>query len=799
MDRVQRLLAKALAYEPELCLERARLFTETFRETEGEPLIIRRAKAFARVLDEMTIYINPEELIVGGQAAKPRAAPLFPEYSVGWIMRELEDFPTRPLDPFLLPENFREEFTPIHGSWNGRTHQDNCLALTRQVLPPKHLEAYDLQAYSLNQVVSNASHISTGDGHIIVGYGRLIAEGLDASIALCREKEAALDNTRPEDQEKKFFYRAATLSLEAAVRFAERYADLARRLAREEHDPGRRAELERIAAVCARVPGQPARDFWEALQALAFIQLIIQIEGNGHSISLGRLDQYLAPYYERDLAAGRITREEALELIALLFIKQNEQNKVREWAYTQFTSGYPMFQTVTLGGQDAGGMDATNEVSYLALEATARLKLPQPTVCVRLHSHADEEFVAAAVECLERHGGGLPGFFNDEVTIPMLLNMGVPLEEARDWAVMGCSEPQVPGKFCPSTSGVCHVNLLKAFEIALNGGVNPANGRRLGPGGTGLPGFQSMEEVWDAYREQVEFYAPFVPVLDNITAKSFEEIAPTPFLSACVDGRLAYGRDITLECGPHYNNQLVLVQGATNVGNSMAALEKLVFEEGSMDAAELHQALLDNFEGPQGEVMRQRLINAAPKYGNDNAEIDRYARRALEILLDVLRRHTPRRGGVFGPSTQTNSGNVPMGRPVGATPDGRRAGEPLADNSSPSPGTDVNGPTSAMKSVARLPHELISNGTIFNMKFHPSTLEGSAGIAKFGNLIRGFFDLKGFQVQFNIISPETLRDAQEHPEQYPNLVVKVAGYSAMFHTLDRKLQDQIILRTTHQL
>ena len=795
--RTEQLKESLLATRPEICPERLLLLTAAYQETEGQPLILRRAEALARVLRTMSIYIRPGELIVGNQARLPRAAPLFPENASTWLEKELDELGRRPQDAFVVRE---EDKVPLREAllyWRGKTHYDFVKALTRQVLPADARAVFNFDNFTLNQALCNFGRATGGDGHIILDFVRLLRVGLRAQVAEARQKMAALDRSRPENLEKLLFYQAVNTSLEAAIAFATRFAELAARMAEGEADPSRRAELLAIAEACRRVPAHAARTFREAVQFVWLLHLLIQIESNGHSISVGRFDQCLYPYYQADLAAGVLTREEALELVECFWIKCSELNKVREWAHTHYMSGCPLFQTLTLAGQTRDGAEATNDLTYVCLEATGNMKLHQPTVIVRLHDGSPDALPQEASRCVLRHGGGMPGFFNDEVGIPMLLRLGVSLEDARDWAVMGCAEPQVGGRFNTGTGGTSHLNLLKLLEMALRGGVNPSNGTRLCPTEGDLTSFRSFDELMAAYRRQVQYYVPFMPLLDNVTAAAFATLTPTPLLSGLLGHRLAAGKDVSSGGDPGYNLTPAFGLGVTNVANALAAVRKLVFEEKRLSGAELLAALDTDFVGSRGEQIRQMLLNWVPKYGNDDDSVDQIARQVLSEFVAEIDKHTPARGGHYAPTTQSLTVNVPYGKNVGATPDGRRAGEPLADNSSPSAGTDTRGPTAAVKSVAKLDHVVVSNGTILNLKFHPTALRGEERLRKFGTLIRTFFDLKGFQVQFNVLSPEALRDAQLHPERYRSLIVKVAGYSAYFTSLDKELQEQLIARTTY--
>jgi len=797
--RTESLRENLLASEPALCPERAELLTAAWRETEGRPILTRRAAGFAAILRGMSIYISPGELLVGNQASTPRAAPFFPEFAVAWLRRELHDLPTRRIDPFRVSPATEAALLGVMDYWQGKTHNDLVGALNAQLLPAEVLAAYDASSSCVNQVMTNFGRTGSGDGHVVAGYGRVIRTGFTGLIEQAQTMLGGLDLRRPENLDKRLFYHSVIIALEAAIAYAGRYGALAEQMAADEADRTRQAELRQIAAICRRVPAYPARTLHEALQFYWFLQLLIQVESDGHSISPGRFDQTVYPYYAADLEAGRLTRAQTLELVECFWLKCCEVNKVREWAAAQFLSGYPMFQAITLGGQTSAGREATNELSYICLEATANLQLPQPTVVVRVHDGSPDEFLLAASRCVLNHGGGMPGFFSDEVVIPSLLNAGLPLEDARDWCVMGCSEFQVAGKFNTGNGGLCHVNVLKILELALNGGTNPATGQCPCPGEGTLSTFRSFDAVWEAFRRQLRYYLGLVPILDGITSRVYEELTPTPFLSALLDHRLEIGRDVSRGGGPNYRNLQSLVQGIPNAADSLAAIKKLAFDERRLTGAELMEALRTDFQGPRGEEIRQLLLNRAPKYGNDDDSVDLLAADLFRQYAQEITRYTPPRGGYYGPSIQSLSGNVPQGRRVGATPDGRRAWAPLADNASPSPGADRRGPTAVLQSAAKLDSVLASNGAILNLKFHPSALRGEGQLHKFVALIRSFVDLKGMQVQFNVLSAELLRDAQLHPEQYRNLVVKVAGYSALFSMLDKELQDQIIARTTHSL
>jgi pyruvate formate-lyase/glycerol dehydratase family glycyl radical enzyme len=797
--RTEKLRARLYQKPPEVCIERARIYTNSWQETEGEPLVIRRAMALARVLREMTVFIEDGELIVGNHASRPLAAPLFPEFSASWIAEEMDSFASRPQDAFEVRKQDCSEILRLVDYWQGKTHFDRVMGNMERTLEPDVAQAFDRDGLHVNQVYHTVVSTVDGDGHVALDFDQVLRLGFEGLAQKTRRIREELDPTVAENIRKRIFLQSVIIACEAAADFGRRYADLARRLAKDCTNEDRLCELTEIADICDRVPAGRAQTFREALQMTWFAFLLAQIESNGHSMCLGRFDQYIYPYYKKDLAEGRITRESASELLECFWIKTAELNKLRNWRSTRFKTGYPMFQTLTLGGQTWEGIDAVNDLSYLCLEVTAALKMISPTVVVRIHPETPEAFLLECCRTNLIHGGGLPGFFNDEVAIPTLLNLGIPLEDARDWAVLGCAEMIVPGKSCSMTGGGGYFSLLKLLEIALNKGVNPATGICLYPGEGDLSTFRSFEEVETAFRRQLNWYLRLLPMFTNAISLAYAEGTPTPLLSAMMTNRIEAALDVSAGGGPSYNNSQVQAHNTANLGNALAALKKLVFEEKRISGAELKAVLASNFVGPRGEEICQMLLKRAPKFGNDDSTVDLLTRRAVNWFVEALKGFQPFKGGTYEPSLQTLTSNVPEGELIGATPDGRFAGEPTSDNASPAAGTDISGVTASIKSVARLEHERHPNGTLFNLRVHPSVFDGDQGLAKFSALIRTFFDLSGMQMQFTLVSADTLREAQEQPERHPNLVVKVAGYSALFNMLDRTFQDQLIARTEHRL
>ncbi|RKL61606.1 glycyl radical protein [Thermoanaerobacteraceae bacterium SP2] len=797
-ERVEYLRNVIQESEPCVCLERAIYYTESWKETEGKPVAIRRALALKNILEKQTVHILKGELIVGNQTGKLNATPIFPEYGLEWLVKEVDNLNNRKLDRYHIENEDKELLKELNKYWKGKTQYDLAKEEILSALPEEYRKYYDPEECVFNAVLSNSGRMTTGDGHVIANFEKILNKGLRAIIeeAILEIKKCNNNLQNMDNIKKKIFLESVIISLEAAISFARRYSEEAEKMAKMEDDKNEKTILMQISENLRRVPEYPAETFWQALQAYWFMHMLLQIESNGHSMSFGRFDQYLYPFYKKDLDEGRINEDKALELIECFLIKCNQIKKIRQESHTRKMHGYPMFQTLTIGGQTRSGTDATNKISYLVLKAVADIKMQEPTVVVRIHSKTPNKFLLEACETVIKHGGGLPGFFNDEVAIPLLMNTGVSLEDARDWAIVGCCEPVVPGKHNTINGGCCHLNLLKIFEMAMNDGYCDITNSKLCKGIGTLDQFNSYEQVVEAYKKQLEFYISFIPIFDNITSEAHAKLTPCPLLSGVLDYRIQYGHDVEEGGGPNYNNTLSIAHGSVNVGNSLYAIKKAVFEDKLFSAKELKEALDNNFAGEKGQRIKKQLLHLS-KYGNDNDEVDFIVRDSLNWYLKGIAKYTPVRGGHYCPSPQTLSANAYTGEIVGATPDGRSAGEPMADNVSPSAGSDINGVTATLSSVAKLDHAYATNGTILNVKLHPTAVSGDERKNKFAALIKGYFDLKGFQVQFNIVSTETLKDAQKNPQKYRNLIVKVAGYSALFTKLDTQLQNQIIARTEH--
>lgn len=782
-SRAALLKERLLAVTPEIDSERAELVTESYKQTEGKPIIFRKAKALENILAKMTIHIGADELIVGNHTPKPRSSPIFPEFSYAWIEAEFDRLAKRKGDVFLISEETKKRLSSVFKYWEGKTSQEYA----------SNLMTPEAKAAQANGVFTVGNYFFLGVGHICVDYGKVLELGYLGIKADATKEKCSLDLTKSEDLKKLQFLDAVEIVCDAAINFAGRFADEATKQAKAESNSQRKAELEEIAEICRNVPAHPARNFYEALQSFWFVQLIIQLESNGHSISPGRFDRYMFPYFHKDTVAGNISRERAMELIECLWVKFNDINKVRDEGSTKAFGGYPMFQNLIVGGLTPDGQDSTNELSYMCLEATQNVRMPQPSLSIRFHQATPEPFLLKACEVASL-GLGMPAVYNDHVVIPALTARGVTLEDARDYCIIGCVEPQKGGK----TEGwhdAAFFSLAKCLELALNNGVDPLTGTQLGPETGTLETMKTFEEVIEAYRKTVVYFVRLLVISDNCCDIAHGAINPLPFLSSMVDDCLANGKSLQ-EGGAHYNFTGPQGVGVGNVSDSLSALKKVVYTDGLVDRKVLAAAISKNWEGY--ETVRQTMLNKAPKFGNDDDSADELARLAARIYCEEVEKYTNARGGRFQAGLYPVSANVPLGAVVGATPDGRMAGTPLADGVSPVSGRDVHGPTAAAKSVAKLDHEIASNGTLFNQKFHPSALKGESGWSNLAALIRTYCSLGGMHVQFNVISKEILREAQSSPEQYRGLVVRVAGYSAFFTSLDKSLQEDIIARTEHK-
>ena len=819
---VEQLYAKA----PEIEAERAVLLTEAYKANEEKPIIMKRALAFKHILENIPIVIRDRELIVGAATKAPRGCHVFPEYSFEWLESEFDTVATRSADPFYIADETKKTLHEVYKYWKGKTTSE----LASFYMSPETHAAIE------HNVFTPGNYFYNGIGHLTVQYEKVLKVGYAGIIA---EAQAELEKLNPGDADyakRGTFLRAVIISCGAACDYAKRYSALARDEAAKCTNPERKAELLTIASNCDRVPMFGAENFYQACQSFWFVQMLLQIESSGHSISPGRFDQYMYPYYKKDLDAGIITREQAQEYMDCVWVKLNDLNKVRDAASAEGFAGYRLFQNLIAGGQDKYGNDVTNDLSFMSITATEHVFLPQPSFSVRVWNGTPHEFMIRAAE-LTRTGSGFPAYYNDEVIIPALQSRGLTLEDAREYNIIGCVEPQKAGK----TDGwhdAAFFNMCRPLEMVFSNGVD--GGKQVGIQTGKLPEFQTFDKLYDAYKAQMNYFISLMVNADNAIDMAHAERCPLPFQSSMVDDCI--GRGVSLqEGGAVYNFTGPQGFGIANMADALYAIRKLVYEDKKYTLCFFKEAMAANFGEELDESYCRKLtekvvaqlisegktvaeediktifltlrngnateenkakyrklredINALPKFGNDISDVDSFARDIAYTYTKPLQNYKNPRGGVYQAGLYPVSANVPLGAQTGATPDGRLAYTPVADGVSPAAGRDVKGPTAGANSVSRLDHYIASNGTLYNMKFHPSALEGRGGLENFVALVRGYFDQKGSHVQFNVVSRETLRDAQAHPEKYKSLVVRVAGYSALFTTLSRSLQDDIIART----
>ena len=824
--RIQKLVDALYEHMPVIESARAKLITESYKETEGEPIITRRAKAFAHILHNIPIIIRDNELIVGSSTIAPRGCQTFPEFSYEWLEAELDTVATRTADPFEIAEETKAELKEADKYWKGKTTSE----LATSYMAPEAIKAIE------HNIFTPGNYFYNGVGHVTVKYWEVLETGFEGIMEKARKE---LDGCSVGDgnyARKSHFLEAVILSCKAVIDYAGRYAKLAQEMAAQTSDPVRKQELFVIAENCSRVPAKGAQNFYEACQSFWFVQQLLQMESSGHSISPGRFDQYMYPYYKKDMEAGTITREFAQELMDCIWVKLNDLNKCRDAASAEGFAGYSLFQNLIAGGQNKEGEDVTNDLSVMCIQASMHVHLPAPSLSVRVWNGSPHEFLIKAAE-LTRTGIGLPAYYNDEVIIPALQNRGLSLEDAREYNIIGCVEPQKAGK----TEGwhdAAFFNMCRPLELVFSNGMD--KGEMVGIPTGDVTQMKTFDEFFDAYKKQMEYCISLLVNADNAIDVAHAERCPLPFLSCMIDDCLKEGKSVQ-EGGAVYNFTGPQGFGIANMADGLFAIRKLVYEDKKVSMKELKEALAWNYdkgldaqsagdmtemimkamqktgrnvdastaEGllktfmgmKPGEQKIQRfkeihdMIDEVPKFGNDIPEVDYFAREVAYTYSKPLQKYNNPRGGKFQAGLYPVSANVPLGGQTGATPDGRYAHTPVADGVSPSAGKDVKGPTAAATSVSRLDHFIVSNGTLFNQKFHPSALSGREGLEKFVALIRGYFDQKGMHMQFNVVDRQTLLDAQEHPEKYKHLVVRVAGYSALFTTLSRSLQDDIIRRT----
>ncbi len=793
-ERMKKFRKEVLDEKPYIDSERALLVTRVYEENRNKPRVLLRALMLKSILENMTIYIEPNTILAGNQATKNRNAPIFPEYTLEFVINELDLFEKRDGDVFYITEKTKEELRSIAPFW-----KNNNLRARGEVLLPD-----EVSVFMETGVFGMEGKLNAGDAHLAVNYEKVLKEGLVGYEARVQKLKSELDFTVPENIDKNVFYQAVLIVIDAVKAFAQRYSDEANRLAQLETDPVRKQELLRMCETCAKVPYQPASNFYEAVQSVWFIQLILQIESNGHSLSYGRFDQYMYPYYMADIEANQMTKEEALELLSNLWIKTLTINKVRSQSHTLSSAGSPMYQNVTIGGQTVDGKDAVNALSFVVLQSVAQTRLTQPNLTVRYHANLNKEFFDLCIEVMKL-GFGMPAFNNDEVIIPSFINWGVKKEDAYNYSAIGCVETAVPGKWGYRCTGMSYINFPRVLLCVMNNGVDLTSQKRFTKGYGYFCDMTSYEELIKAWDLTLREMTRYSVIVENAIDLASERDVPDILCSALTDDCIGRGKTIK-EGGAVYDFISGLQVGIANMADSLAAIKKLVFDEKRITPQQLWDAILDNFESEENQKIQQMLIYDAPKYGNDDDEVDQLVVEAYDSYLDEIQKYPNTRyhrgpiGGIRYGGTSSISANVGQGMGTMATPDGRKAYEPLAEGCSPAHNADQNGPTAVFKSVSKLPTEKITGGVLLNQKMTPQMLAKEENKQKLEMLIRTFFNrLHGYHVQYNIVSKETLIDAQLHPENHQDLIVRVAGYSAFFNVLSRKTQDDIIARTEQTL
>lgn len=783
-ERTKRLNDAMRSVKPAICIERAKLITESYKQTEGMPYIIRRAMGLKYLLEHMTIFIDDEELIVGNHGSTPRSAPLYPEFG-SFSKKELDLMPIRKIDTLQITEEDKETLLKeIYPYWENKTIGD----LSRYYIDERIMKVLD----SEYRVFNPLSRTRSGYGHYLPDINKIIRHGFCKVEEDAREYLEKLDILDPEFTDKTHFYKSVLIVCEGIRSFQERYVSLAEEMAGKEEHPRRKKELLLIASNLRQVPYGPAQTYYQALQSYWFTLLIDYCGQNGSAISGGRVDQMFYPYYKKDLEEGIMVKEEAKELLEALWVKSSDVIKAGTYMSARNNGGFATTINVVLGGVDEDGNDAVNEFTYVCLDAEQTVFNSEPNTSIRISEKNPDKFMRRVLRILvENEGGKLP-FFNDELIIDGLMEDGVSLKDARDYAIVGCVEPTGQGNTMGRTNA-CYFNLAKCLELALFDGECQMSGQQLGPKTGKFENFGTFEEFTKAYEAQVNYFVDMMISALNSIELLHSRYGQHIYCSMLLDGCMEAGKDCT-QGGAKYDYAGVQGVGIADVGDSLTAIKRLIFDNRELTPKQLLRALRNNFKGD--EILKYRLINEVPKYGNDIPKADAMTEYAGRQYCESVKRHRSPFGAIYRPGLFCLSSNTPLGRQVSALPSGREAGTPLGDGGiSPKHGMDICGPTAACKSVAKVDHKGAINGVNFNMKFMPTILKTGEERQKLVDMIRTYFAMGGMHIQFNILTPEKLKDAQQNPDRHRNLVVRVAGYSAFFVELDKDIQDEIISRT----
>lgn len=800
-ERINKLRDELMNTTPSICVERARIFTRTMKETIGQPIIKRRTEAYTKVLGEMSIFIREGELLVGNQAEKLRSAPVYPEYATQWIIDELNGIPyycnERPNDKYQCSEEDKKELLEILGYWSDK----NLYVNLRKLLPEKILKAWDLG------IIDDDWVTQSGFGNVMPDYGKLLKTGLNGVIQKAQDKLNSLDMLEPGAITKKWFLEAVIDSNNAVINYAKRYSVFLADLAEKENNPARKAELQEMSRICNKVPAEPAETMWEALQEVWFIHLGVLMETNGIAISFGRFDQYIYPFYKNDIEKGIIDKDDALELIEDFFIKCNEISVFRSWQGAKFFPGYHWAANLCIGGQTLNGEDAVNEVSYLCLTACEHVLLPRPSLSVRWFEGTSQEFLDACMKTVQIHKGGQPAFYNDKGVMKMLKMHGIEKEDRLNWAPLGCIEATIPGKFDFACKGP-RMNVAKVFDVTIHKGKDPFSGITCHEGVKDLSQLNSIDELWMAFKEQLHYFMELQVELEHTNDEMHKLLDLNVFRASLIEDCI--GRCKTLiEGGSKYS-----IEGGPSVGvmtcaDSFAGIQQAVFDMKYVSGEALLHALdtdfTDTATSPSGPEIKNYLANKVSKFGNDDDFVDKWAVAIEEYIGSTYIKEFKNSRFGQGPIPATFAfcqssvtANVAMGENVGATPDGRKSRMPINNGISPSSGAERNGLTATFNSLSKLPSIWFSRGAIFNTRLVPQLLLSEEGRKKAIAAMETLFLNDQYHVQFNVVSDEVLRDAQEHPYKYGNLMVRVAGYSAFFAPLNSKLQEDIIRRVAQE-
>ncbi len=770
-ERILKLKDFICSAVPEVFAERAEIITESYLRTEGMPFVLRRAIAFRDILERIDIHIGDGEKIVGALGGRARCCQVFPEYDMKFVIDEMDGLSERNTDRFMISEETKRKLREIYPYW-----QDKTIAYHAS------LKLSDEQKDAASSLVYILTSMRSGVGHLVIDYRSFLEKGIAGVLeeaSACRTEENAP------------YYEAVEICLEAVCAYARRYAELAEKKSAEEENESRKAELKEIARILRKVPEHPAETFQEAVQSFWIVHLALHLEASGHSMSPGRFDQYMFPYFSRDLENG-VPETELEETLHFLWLKFFELNKIRDKVSTIAFGGYPMFQNLIVGGVDENGNEAVNELSYLCLAATRQIALPQPSLSIRWNEKSDKKFLLAALDTV-RIGGGMPAMFNDKTLIANMLTMGYTQSEANDYSIVGCSETTGTGNVEPWLTGG-FLNTAKVLELTLFDGYDPVSKRQF-PYRTGNVEGMTYDEFYGSYKKQLAHYLELNITADNILDELHGALCPTPFASAFIKGCLQSGKT-NLNGGAKYNSTTLQMVAVPNVIDSIRAVRKFVYNEKEVSFADLKQALLTDFEGR--EDLRSMLKNKSPKYGNDDESVDGIGTDLVDYLYREMDKYESPRKGKYRLALYTIASNVLFAKYTGATPDGRKSFDNLADGGvSAGHGRDTLGATALLNSVVRLTPTKMLGSSLLNLRLPPNFLTDE-NKEKIADLVRTYFKHGGQHIQFNVFDEHVLRDAQIHPEKYPTLMVRVAGFSVLFTTIEKALQDDIIRRTCQE-